>query len=282
MSETKTTECPNCGKHNPVGAKFCSGCATALSAAPAGGGASAQQSTPPPPPPPSRPGLGGMLGQTGGKVEQRQVNGNPEALYAATEQFIKERDGSVIKTQYAPQQITAGIVFKDFLATLNAPVKVDCEINITPAGPGVSTVTVGGKADFGSASTLWLLSFILFIIGFLFISMLMFLILGIGGTVWQMYLLNARGPRLVAEDLFEYLNRHGGSTSAPAEPAPAATQAPPPQQDAAAAPAADQAENGAAEDDLATRIRKLDELKEQGLISDDEYNARRNEILQEI
>ena len=227
-----------------------------------------------------------MLGQTGGKVEQRQVNGDPASLYAAVENFINAREGSVIKTQFPPQQITAGIVFKDFMATMNAPVKVDSEINIAPTGPGVSTVTVGGKADFGSATSLWIFSLIMFLVGFLFISALLFIILGIGSAVFQVYLLNSRGPRIVADELFEYLNKQVSHT-APSQDMShdSAASAPAPKSSPMVAEAGNGAatqKNGAAPSTLTQRIRKLDELKDEGLINDEEYNTRRMEILQEI
>lgn len=275
MSDKPTTACPNCGKENPVGAKFCSGCAASLLP---------EQGIPTPtptPPPPSRPGLGGMLGQTGGKVEQRQVTGEPATLYATIERFISEREDSVIKAQYPPQQITAGIVFKDFMTTMNAPVKVDSEISIASAGAGISTVTVGGKTDFGSTTSLWIFSVILFLIGFLFISQLLFLILGVGGTALQIYMLSSRGPRIVADELFDYLNEQGGQATATNTPADPGVEQPSVREGADVVSDNGTAANGT-DATLAERIRKLDTLQDQGLISDEEYNARRTEILQEI
>ena len=287
MSNTNTTACPKCGKENPAGAKFCSGCATALTASTGGTGpvgpTPGPQPVPPPPVPPSRPGLGGMLGRTGGKVDQRQISGDPAVLYAAAEEYIRGTEGSVIKAQYPHQQITAAIVFKSFMATLNAPVRADCEISIAPAGGGVNTVTVGGKVDYGSATSLWVTNAICFIVGLFILPFLIWLILLALSIPLTIFSMNSHGPKRIADELFERMSQAGAAGVAPAaQPAPVQEQAvePPAPEPEPVAPVANGASGG--DQDLSERMRKLNTLKEQGLISEEEYDTRRASILAEI
>ncbi len=301
--------CENCGKVNPAGAKFCSGCAAPLTAGAAG--PSPNRPTPPPPPPPppppQKPGVAGMLGQTGGKVEQRQISGDAAQLFASAERFLNQREDTTIKSQYPPQQISASVMFKDFLATLNSPAKVDSEININPAGAGLCTVSIGSKVDWGSTMTVWVMSVVILIaLIFLFnpygMYTMLYLLLFAGGSVFQIFILSSRGPRTVAEAFFKHLDSDAGASTSASTPAsgPAAGSEPaaPPKPAPAPEPTGPQAseavvaaepsessaavESGEGTPDIAERIKKLTELKEQGLITEDEYETRRAEILNEI
>lgn len=277
------SKCSSCGKENPAGAKFCSGCANSLTgnAKPSIGGT--EHRPPPPQPNFNRPGIGGMLGQTGGKVEQREVKGTPEAIFAAVASFIEKRENSTIRSQFPPSQISGSVAFKDFMSTLNSWVKTDCEINITPIEADACSVSVGSKVDYSSTMNLWVFSLVMLVVLIFFFNpfgsmTMVYLIIFAAGSVLQIFLLNSNGPKKVSEDLFAHLasaeavsgvSVEAGATSTPTSAhEPTETAAPNTQE--------------SVENDPRTRIKKLQELKDEGLITDDEYEARRAEILQGI
>ena len=284
MSEV--AKCPSCEKENPVGAKFCSGCAATLSAETRNSGGQEQRQPPPPPPNPGvGAGLGGMMRQAGGKVESRQVNGEQSVIYSALTSFLEQQEHKTIKSEFAPQQISASVGFKDFWTTLNSWVSTDCEINITPAGAGVCNVSVGAKIDWSSTLNLWGFSIaMLFMLIFFFNNAyggltMLYLIAFAAGSVLNVFMMNAKGPKALTEQIFSHL-AGADSKGAPrvdsdkqsAQPGTLApTPSPRPEIAAAANP-----------DDHRARLQKLKTLLEDDLISQTEFDTRRQEILSEI
>ncbi|MCR9260443.1 MAG: SHOCT domain-containing protein [Pseudomonadaceae bacterium] len=288
MSETQDNKCPKCSKTNPVGAKFCAGCANPLTAS---------QSTPDPIPvggdkntlPPGRPNMGGLMGQMGGKSDQRQVEGDVSSLYTAAMSYFNQREGTEIKSQYAPQQVSASVIFKDFLATLNSPVRMDTEVSITPAGAGVNSVSIASKIDWGSTSMIWVMSAIM-LMSLLFLfnpygtMTMMYLIIFVIGSIFTVMLINTRGPKLVADDFYTYLRANAGSSKiaevsvpqakqspvAPAAPEPARSEQTPEQQETSE------------EVEPMQRIQQLGELNAKGYLSDEEFEAKKAELLARI
>ena len=288
MSETKDNNCPKCSKSNPVGAKFCAGCANPLTASksspdqpPLGGGGTA--------PPPGRPNMGGLMGQMGGKSDQRQIEGDVSSLYAAAMAFFSQREGTEIKSQYAPQQVSASVTFKDFLATLNSPVRMDTEVSITPVGAGVNSVSIASKVDWGSTSMIWVMSAIM-LMALLFLfnpygtMTMMYLIIFVIGSVFTVMLINTRGPKLVADDFYTYLRANAGAStvdevSTPqAKPAPVAPEAPEPAQKEHTPVQQETPE----EVEPMQRIQQLGELNAKGYLSDEEFEAKKAELLARI
>jgi hypothetical protein len=294
VSETQDNKCPKCSKNNPVGAKFCAGCANPLTAnqntpdhIPVGGGSGTL--------PPGRPNMGGLMGHMGGKADQRQVEGDVSSLYTAAMAYFNQREGTEIKSQYAPQQVTASVIFKDFLATLNSPVRMDTEVSITPSGAGVNSVSIASKIDWGSTSMIWVMSAIM-LMSLLFLfnpygtMTMMYLIIFVIGSIFSVMLINTRGPKLVADDFYTYLRANAGNSKiaevaevaevsvpqakqspvAPAAPEPAQSEQTPVQQDASE------------EVEPMQRIQQLGELNAKGYLSDEEFEAKKAELLARI
>lgn len=230
--------------------------------------------------------MGGMMGQMGGKADQRQVEGDAPALYAAAMAFLGQRDGTEIKSQYAPQQVSASVIFKDFLATLNSPVRMDTEVSISPAGAGVNSVSIASKVDWGSTTMIWVMSAIM-LMTFLFLfnpygtMTMMYLIIFAIGSVFTVMLINTRGPKLVADDFYKYLRANAGDSLNDALVVPRTESVP-------QAPEPAQREQTAVQPDAQSevepmqRIQQLGDLNAKGYLSDEEFEAKKAELLQRI
>ncbi|MEQ8860913.1 MAG: hypothetical protein RIC56_19885 [Pseudomonadales bacterium] len=291
MNEATGNQCPKCQATNPPGAKFCSSCRESLVSAPAPIQNGGQML--PPQPPPQRPGLAGLMGQSGGKTESTNVSADPGAVFAHLVRYVEGLDGSAIRQQFAPQQLVAKIAYRDFVATGGFVVKVDTQINITPSAPGQTSVAVSSKLDFSSTTTLWIvfgcmMAFVIAINPYMFMQYLFLGVLGAGLGFW---LLSARPASRVNEALLENLRSNGATLQAAAPVATPAPQPAPrtvvPPMPPAPAPETPAAANGSAaaddpDEEVFKRIRKLAELKELGAISADDFEAKKTELLSRL
>lgn len=273
MSNADADKCPKCEKTNPVGAKFCSGCATSLGA----GAQSNHSSAPPPPPPPPFSRGGAMMGSFGGKSTSRQFDGEASALYLAAVGFVESQTDSEITYQAAPQQICTNLIFKDFLTTVNAPIKVSSEIQITATAPGQSSVAINSKVDWSSTTSIWLFTVAMVVIMMILNPFLIFMWLLIGGlgSVLNAWMLSTRAPNKVADDLFDYLRTHAKQSSASNQGSQQSEPDSKPDPVVKPAPVAK-------EEEAMERIKKLAELKELGAITAEEFEAKKAELLKRI
>lgn len=267
-----TKKCTSCGKINPTQAKFCSGCRTPLIAMRA---------------PPYNFNAAGNFGAMGGKPETRQYEGvDPSALYAAIIAHVQGQKGAEIKHQTPPAHLSAGLVFKDFMLTMGAPVRVDSEISITAISPSQSLVSVVGKVDASSTATIWMVLGAAVVLAMISnpYTMLLWGMIGIACGALGAWLLWSRAPRQVAEDLFNALRdsrnfvatpaaaSHQGAAPPPAPPAPSA--------EASVLDGATPINNP--EDETFARLRKLAELKNVGAITVEEFESKKTELLSRI
>ncbi|MEO0421057.1 MAG: SHOCT domain-containing protein [Pseudomonadota bacterium] len=287
MTATEATiACPKCGNPNPIGAKFCSSCRTALGVA-----------TPPPgptPPPPQRPagGLAGMVGAGAGKSETRQLQADAGAVFEHLANGLRNRGGQV--QQEMPQQLNIKVPYKSFWLTLGAVIQVDTALQVVPTAAGQCQATLTTKTDGSSLNNVWTwfgLSFtvLLFLNLYIFPIIILF---GAASAFLTHRQLNSQPGAKITEGLFADLNNNLSSLSAsadqPTQPAPGpspqpAPQPTPPPGPQASAPASDaSADDAEAEEEVFERLAKLAKLREMGAVTEEEFDAKKAELLKRI
>ncbi|MEZ5595177.1 MAG: SHOCT domain-containing protein [Pseudomonadales bacterium] len=276
MSE-ESRACSSCGRANPVQAKFCAGCRASLVAAP--------NPPPPNPLPPPMPPRGPYANGFGGKSESRQFDGvDAQALYAAVARHVEAQKGGEIRNQMPPHQMNAILIYKEFLSTMSAPVRVESDIAVSPVSAAQTMVSISSRVDWSSTASIWIISAVVLVLVIMLnpYMMMLWFLLFIGGAALNVWMIASRAPKLVAENLFTALRSvpAGGSagTYSPAMPTPAPqAQAAPP----AATPATPSAV-AVSQDETIARIRKLAELKDIGAITVEEFEAKKAELLARI
>lgn len=299
MSEAAATHCPTCNGTNPMGAKFCSACRAPLSAA-----APPPNVNVPPPPPPPRPGIGGMMGQMGGKAVTRQINGDAATIYAALASHIRGLPSTEVQHEVPPHQISAKVAYKDLVSTGGIVIAVDTSVSIAPAAAGQSQVSVTTKTDLSSTNKIWIYNLFFAVCGIFLIPVPLWVIIVGIALLMSFWLMSTSPGQNISNSLFEHLNKHsaqlasasgpdaGVAAVTPAAATPTSSSVTPP-------PAADNAPNQAAtsgttasvnssdspnnqEDEVFARLKKLAELRDAGAINEADFEAKKLDLLSRI
>lgn len=284
MSEAAATHCPTCNGSNPVGAKFCSACRATLAVAAAGPATVAS----PPPPPPPRPGIGGMMGQMGGKAVTRQIAGEASAVYAELARTVRAMPSTEIQQEVPPQQLSAKVAYKDFIATGGIVIAVDTSISVAPTTPGQCQVSITTKTDMSSTNKIWIYNLFFAVCGLFMLPFPMWAIIVVIGLVMSFWLMSTAPGQNVSNGLFTHLSNNSAKlTSAPADLVVAPTEVAPPVVPAPvpAAAAANEARSETAdsnEEEVFARLKKLAELRDAGAISDADFEAKKSDLLARI
>ena len=271
MTAANLITCPKCGKSNPAGAKFCSGCRNPLASASRKAG---------PTPPPQRPqGLNNLMAG-GGSAEVVVVAADANDVHAHVLQFFERRKGSQIQSQTPPVQVAAKAVFQHWFTTSGLKVLVDTDVQISAAGPGQSQVSVTTKTDGSSLGTIWGITGAFWLITILILGLNPFLLIlaaiAAGSTYW---LLQTEPGTVISKQLITELQKHAPSmgNTATEEPAPN----PEPEQPAPQPEAAKESVTSG-EDEIFERIAKLAKLRDSGAISAEEFDAKKAELMARI
>ncbi len=286
-----TTACPACGYPNPIGAKFCGSCRAPLGAAP----------TPPPgagtTPPPQRPaagGLAGMVGASAGKSETRQIQGDANAVFEHLANALRERGGQV--QHEMPMQLNVKVPFKSFWLTLGNVIQIDTALQVVPTAAGQCQVTLTTKTDGASLNSVWTWFAVSFTVLLLLNWMIFPIILIIGAlsAFFNHRQLHSQPGMKITEELFTNLNQNLSALSGtaaqrpqpeqraatPSESAPAAPL--PPQHKAPANTTADAQAGGDEDEEVFDRLAKLAKLKDMGAVTEEEFEAKKAELLKRI
>ena len=311
MSDAAATYCPNCNGANPVGAKFCSACRATLAVASAAAGAgTGANPMPPPPPPPPRPGIGGMMGQMGGKAVTRQISGDSCAIYTMLASYVRSLPSTEIQSEVPPQQISAKVGYKDFASTGGIVIAVDTSISIAPTAPGQSQVSVTTKTDMSSTNKIWIYNLFFSVCGLVILPFPLSALILVILLIMSFWLMSTSPGQNVSNAVFEHLRNNAAKVAQaqPAQPQPGAgtpgpgagtpgpgVGAPGPSAAATASaatstaaaetppPAAEPAKTaGGPEDEVFDRIKKLAELRDAGAISEADFEAKKTDLLSRI
>ncbi|MFK7912277.1 MAG: SHOCT domain-containing protein [Pseudomonadales bacterium] len=293
MSEAAATHCPNCNGANPVGAKFCSACRATLGTAAPGPSPMA----PPPPPPPPRPGIGGMMGQMGGKAVTRQITGDAGAVYAELASYVRGLPSTEIQQEAPPQQLTAHVAYKDFVATGGIVIAIDTSITVAPTSPGQCQVSVTTKTDMSSTNKIWIYNLFFAVCGLFllpFVLPVSLIVIAIA-LVISFWMISTMPGQNVSNQMFEHLrkvapkltaNSSAGATAAAAAATVSASSPPssPPNSPSSNSTAESKpaATAGTDEDEVFARLKKLAELRDAGAISDEDFEAKKADLLARI
>lgn len=279
MTATEATiACPKCGNPNPIGAKFCSSCRAALGVA-----------TPPPGPavpPPQRPaaGLAGMVGAGTGKSETRQLQADAGAVFEHLANGLRNRGGQV--QQEMPQQLNIKVPYKSFWLTLGTVIQVDTVLQVVPTAAGQCQATLTTKTDGSSLNNVWTWFAVSFTV-LLFLNLYIFPIIVVLGAVSAFFnhrQLNSQPGAKITEELFADLNSNLSSLSARAEQPTQPAPGPTPQRESQPAPQASTpaSDAEAEQEEVFERLAKLAKLREMGAVTEEEFEAKKAELLKRI
>lgn len=299
MSEAAATHCPTCNASNPMGAKFCSACRAPLSAT-----APPPNVNVPPPPPPPRPGIGGMMGQMGGKAVTRQINGDAAAIYAALTSHIRGLPSTELQHEVPPRQISAKVAYKDLVSTGGIVIAVDTSVSIAPTAAGQSQVSVTTKTDMSSTNKIWIYNLFFAVCGLFLIPFPMWAIIVGIALLMSFWLMSTSPGQNVSNSLFEHLSKNStqlASAAVPdagvaikpsaATPAPSSVTPPPSASsmpnnaatNASPTNSPDSSDNpDGTEDEVFARLKKLAELRDAGAINEADFEAKKLDLLSRI
>ncbi len=236
----------------------------------------------------------GFSGASGGNSKHANFSGSAQdafnqALNAlnATNTTSKGTVTSQIIWQQAPLAAKFETVCKSAWSTVGFPIKYDGDLQIQQTGPGQVSARYSLKVQWGSAVGLILLQGVMVIIAAMvnpyIFAFALFLIIGFMGiTAWSV------ASHLPERALAEFIkNLQGGApapsfathqnhapppayTPQPATPAPSPTPAPAP------------APSGGDSATIMEQIRQLGSLRDAGVLTADEFEAKKAELLKRI
>ncbi len=299
MNAPAQTACPRCNSALAPGAQFCGACGSAI-------GAGAPQPPPqyaPPPPMPQMPNMAnmarGFAGGGGGNSKQVTLNAAPMDAFN-TAMGVIEGMGSEVHYRQPPQGAKYLLTYKSMLGTLGVPIKYDGDLQVAPSGPGQSVARLSLKVRWGSALPLFLVqaAFTFFASMFnLYFAVYFFFILALylGITAW---VVSGSLPEKALKDMADKMMRGGGFAPAPAPQPPQAYAAPPPAPQAPQQPAPAYAappiapaptpqaapglSGGSDTARIMEQIKQLGALRDAGILSPAEFDAKKAELLARI
>lgn len=302
-----------CGASNRAGMRFCASCGTPLNSTAGATPTGPQPSAPVPPAPPQPPvsgqrsygPMGGLGGGLGGAASMNNAKSldlalPQEAAFYQVTQAVQNLNGEV-QTQTPPPGLSAVFARK----SLGSPIRFRAQVLVAASGPNSSRVTYGVSVEWGSTFMMLgiFVAFGLFNIMFLSMSTGLFApLLSIAAIGLAVYDYAVRLPNKIGEEFRARLSsmpappvtptdqRYGSpfdprptpaQTPAPM-PAPApvptpVTEAPMPETAPTPPPAP-----AVTEADIVRKIEQLSSLKDRGLLTEVEYERRRNELLDRL
>ncbi|MEM9383505.1 MAG: SHOCT domain-containing protein [Pseudomonadota bacterium] len=281
MTATEPTiACPKCANPNPLGAKFCSSCRAPLGVATAPPGPAAA------PPPRPAAGLAGMVGAGAGKSETRQLQADAASVFEHLSNGLRNRGGQV--QQEMPMQLNIKVPYKSFWLTLGAVIQVDTAMQVVPTAAGQCQATLTTKTDGSSLNNVWTWFAVSFTI-LLFLNLYIFPIIILLGAVSAFFnhrQLNSQPGAKITEELFADLNNNLSSLTASADqatqPAPGPSLQPEPQPAPQASNCASEEKQGLEQEEVFDRLAKLAKLREMGAVTEEEFDAKKAELLKRI
>lgn len=280
-----TRACPKCNATNLSDAKYCGRCGAALDGSP-------PAPDPPPNPGPQQPYVPPrpvvdlqQFGAVGGGGTPFQVS---LGLAEAYERLMSRIRGGDVEIEWEQPPSGARFVayYKDFINTAGTRVKYAGNLTLQEVSPGVSTVRLGLSLNWGSTVPLLvgvaMLGIMLALTNLMFAPYMFLFVIVVGaGVVWQC---SSQFPAKLMNRWKQGLPMMTGQAPgamAGARPPPSQAPAPvsrPPPPPSAAPPAAP----GESRPSPVERLKQLNELKEAGAITQEDYDAKKQEILQEL
>lgn len=306
MNAQAQTACPRCNSALAPGAQFCGACGSPLGVAPQ---PPHQPAYAPPPPMPQMPSMANMArgfsGGGGGNSKQVNLNAAPMDAFN-TAMGVIEGMGSEVHYRQPPQGAKYLLTYKSMWSTLGIPIKYDGDMQVAPSGPGQSVVRLSLKVRWGSALPLFLVqaatTFFASMFNLYFAVYFFFILaLYLGITAWAV---SSSLPEKALKEMGDKMAQGGGFAPAPAQYAPApqhppaygaapAPQAPPqpaPQPAYAAPPMAPAPtpqgapglSGGSDTARIMEQIKQLGALRDAGILSAAEFDAKKAELLARI
>lgn len=291
MNASAQTACPRCNSALPAGAQFCGACGSALGAPPQ----PPPQAYAPPPPMPSMPNVAARFsGGGGGNTKQVNVAATAPDAFNTAMNILQGAEADVHWSQ-PPQAAKFVLTRKSFWSTGGMPIKYDGDLQVSPVGPGQSSVRLSLKVRWGSAGGLMIGIVGFVVIGAMFnpwimYSSLLLIAVCLGTTAWTV---GSSLPEKALKELTDKIAMGGGAVQAPVytpAPQPQAYAAPPahppaygaPTPPAAAptptpAPAAPAAMDDSAK--IMEQIKQLGTLRDAGVLTPAEFEAKKAELL---
>jgi len=215
--------------------------------------------------------VGGTFGQitTDSHVE---VGLTQDQAFTHAEQVLTAMKADFAATM-RPTSLSAVLPYKG----LGRPLRFRTQVNVQPVGPGRCRLSYGVKVDWGSTFM------VMAIVGGLGVFNILFMTAAIGILAplcsvvafgWLIYDYHSGIPTKIGRQLAQRLNAPPPQTQPQPTPQPfAPTPAPfPPPQSGA----------GDTEADIIAKIEKLAALHEKGLLSSEEFDKRRGELLDRL
>lgn len=260
--------CPRCATVNAPGARFCVGCGAPLGAAP--------------PPPPPGPGAPQSMGGTQGFLGQDQAQ-----AYSTVERMLMA-EGAEIDWRQPPTSIRFRRNAVGYFAMMGQTLKYSGEASISRLGAQQSNVRVNVKPNWGSAIMVLLIPALPGLLSFFAPVMIYGMNIGMAGFVivtslvatiatgWQVA---SAIPEKMSKTMLSRLGADGAQAKPQAAPQPSAPAAPQPQSPIQSAAAATPP---SAADDALARLKRFAELRDAGVISQEEFDAKKAELLRNL
>jgi hypothetical protein len=314
---TTPTTCPRCSAALAPGAQFCGSCGLNLAQGASGAPQSAPSPPPTPPPIPQMPQLPRSFAAAGGPTQQATFSGEPQDAFAQALRAIAATGG---ETTWQQPPLSAKFVIgkKDFMNTGGFTIKYDGDLQVQKTGPGQTTARFTLKINWGSyvplGATTVIVLLILSLSNYYFAAMGLLFMVAI--LVYSAWAVSSQLPEKILKEIIHNLQGGGLGPAAqaqasahtpPARPTPAhpivapptpstPTPSPPasltPAAPTTAAPttaapttAAPAASTTPAAPDTATiveQIKQLAGLRDGGVITVEEFEAKKAELLKRI
>lgn len=301
MNAQAQTACPRCNSALAPGAQFCGACGSPLGAAPQ----PPQQQPPytPPPPMPQMPSMANMArgfsGGGGGNSKQVNLSSDPASAFNTAMNVI-EGMGSEVHYRQPPQGARYLLTYKSVWSTLGIPIKYDGDMQVAPTGQGQSVVRLSLKVRWGSALPLFLVqaatTFFASMFNLYFAVYFFFILaLYLGISAWAV---SSSLPEKALKEMADKMMQGGGFAPPPTPaaqyapaPHPPAYGAPPAPQPAYAAPpiaptptppGAPGLSGGSDTARIMEQIKQLGALRDAGILSEAEFEAKKAELLARI
>lgn len=237
----------------------------------------------------------GFSGSTGGSSKQASFSGSAQDAFNqavnalnATGTTSKGQISSQLTWQQPPSAARFETIFKSTWGTLGFAIKYDGDLFIQPASPSQVTARYSLKLQWGSAMGLIISQGVMVVLAAMFnpyyAAFALLLIVGtMGYTAWN---LSSGAPEKI---LGEFIKNLQGAAPAPnyapqqnytPPPTPAYTPQPPPAP--AYAPTPTPAAAGGDTAAIMEQIKQLGSLRDAGVLTVDEFEAKKAELLKRI